>query len=179
LVYTGTPRLAKHLLVEVLRRWWASAPLAAARQGLEQAVVGGGSEEEEEGDAEAGGVRAVVGSLVRDAPRAAAALQAGDLPRLGQLMHKYHAQKRAMAGPTYEPRGLEQLVDALRPLAHGVACCGAGGGGFVAVLCKDGPCEPGTASWASVAAVAARHGGTVHAAALVEGGLQVECLRHV
>jgi fucokinase len=190
LVFTGQPRLAKHLLVEVLRRWWAAAPNADEEADASDTTAGAAEEEEtedkeeeeEEGCTNDGanggaGVRATVRALVRDAPRAAAALQAGDLPTLGQLLRRYHAQKRRLAGPTYEPAPLAALVRALRPLAHGVCFCGAGGGGFLAVLAK-GPCAPGSSSWAAVSAVAAAHGGSVHAAALVDGGLEVQHVVH-
>lgn len=200
LVYSGQPRLAKNLLVAVLRRWWASAPhatsgtLASASADFSSAVKtqpnAGSKQINEEGENEDDklaadvaslndiGVRATVDVLVQDAPRAAAALKEGNLPLIGHLMNRYHALKRNMAGPTYEPPALQHLIESLQPFTHGIACCGAGGGGFLALLCKE-PCTPGTQSWEAIAAAAAAHGGTVHAAALVEGGVQVEHLSHV
>ena len=203
LVYTGQPRLAKNLLVEVLRRWWASAPhatsggsstIASATADLSSAVKAqpnaGSKPIYEEGENEDDklaayvaslndiGVRATVDVLVQDATRAAVALKEGNLPLIGHLMNRYHALKRNLAGPTYEPPALQHLIESIQPFTHGIACCGAGGGGFLALLCKE-PCHPGTRSWEAIATAAAEHGGTVHAAALVEGGLQVEHLGHV
>lgn len=204
LVYTGQPRLAKNLLVEVLRRWWASAPhpragAAVSDDGNSAEVTSNsqpandssetvneeGTKGEEERAATADvtslsgiGVRATVDVLVRDATRAAVVLKEGNLPMIGHIMNRYHALKRNMAGPTYEPPALQQLVESLQPFAHGVACCGAGGGGFLALLCKE-PCNPGTSTWDAIAEAAANHGGTVHEASLVEGGLHIEHLSHI
>jgi len=109
LVFTGKPRLAKNLLVEVIRRWWSGSPEVAT----------------------------TTDQLVAAAEACAVALAEGDLPRVGECLSRYHALKRVMAGPGYEPPGLEELLQRAKPLIWGGCMCGAGGGGFLAVLSRE------------------------------------------
>jgi hypothetical protein len=76
---------------------------------------------------------------------------------------------------------IKRLAARLKPLALGLAFCGAGGGGFLAVLCKE-PCFPGNPTWlaleAAIVEAAAEAGadavGTVHKATLALGGMLVD-----
>jgi fucokinase len=170
LVFTGAPRLAKNLLVEVLRNWWAGGGARdtgaddGADDGAAAAGVGGGG---------GGDVGATISALKAGARDCAGFLEAGDLEGVGRCLSNYHGLKRAMAGPSYDcAPAVSRLVDRLRPLALGLSLCGAGGGGFLAVITR-GPCRPGTHAWAQVAEAAAACGGTVHRAGLARGGMQV------
>lgn len=108
LAYTGRARLAKNLLQSVLRKWHARLP----------------------------GITTTTDALVAGARRAAAALEAGDLARLGAALDAYWAQKKTMADGA-EPAFIRDMIAALRPRVHGAALCGAGGGGFLCLITKQ------------------------------------------
>jgi galactokinase/mevalonate kinase-like predicted kinase len=169
LVFTGAPRLAKHLLVEVLRRWWSHEP----------------------------NVRATAGALVGGAHTCAEALERGDLEGVGAALTNYHGMKRVMAGEGYDGEVGPALASTLNPFAHGLAYCGAGGGGFLAVLTKVPLDEPfvrsvepeggGSSSPSSkkmkscfeaLSAVVEAHGGSVHRVQLAPSGLVVTTHTH-
>ena len=101
-------RLAKNLLQSVLRKWHARLP----------------------------GITTTTDALVAGARRAAAALEAGDLARLGAALDAYWAQKKTMADGA-EPAFIRDMIAALRPRVHGAALCGAGGGGFLCLITKQ------------------------------------------
>lgn len=52
-------------------------------------------------------------------------------------MNRYWQQKKAMA-PGCEPAAVRNMMEALRPIALGQSLAGAGGGGFLFVLTRDG-----------------------------------------
>jgi fucokinase len=52
-------------------------------------------------------------------------------------MSRYWAQKVVMGGPGCEPPHIASLMSALRPHAYGMTLCGAGGGGFLALLARE------------------------------------------
>ena len=113
LAFTGKTRLAKNLLQNVLRRW--------ARRTDE--------------------IVATVDGLVRDAEKAAKAIRHGDLTTLGGCLNRYRQHKQAMAGEGAEPAVVTKVLDKLQGdygLVEAGALCGAGGGGFLAVLVRDG-----------------------------------------
>lgn len=203
LIFTGQPRLAKHLLVEVLRRWWSSpaspAPTSAA------AASGSSTSASPPASASApaptsssvasrGGVGRAMAALVANAEACAASLAAGDLKGLGRCLADYHELKRTMVGmPAYEPPYIANLAASLRPRSHGLALCGAGGGGFLAVLLKDpyddratdaaaatssdsssGSGSRSGVNWRAVNDAAAQAGGSVHRAGLVSTGLVID-----
>lgn len=114
LVFTGRPRLARHLLVEVIRQWWSGSS-AVAR---------------------------TVDDLVSSAEACAAALARGDLPQVGRCLARYHGHKRAMAGTGYEPPGISEVLQRVEPLVWGACMCGAGGGGFLVLLSRESLDEP-------------------------------------
>lgn len=107
LVYTGKTRLARNLLQDVLRSWYARLP----------AVVQNAR------------------SLLQHTDRCAEAFRQGSLPLLGQCLTVYWKQKKLMA-PGCEPLAVRRMMDVLAPHVHGQSLAGAGGGGFLYVLTK-------------------------------------------
>ncbi|XP_053843602.1 L-fucose kinase isoform X1 [Vidua macroura] len=107
LVYTGKTRLARNLLQDVVRNWYARLP----------SIV-------QNADA-----------LVSNAEECAQALRQGDLLLLGKCLDCYWQQKKCMA-PGCEPLAVGRMMDALRPYAYGQCLAGAGGGGFLYILTK-------------------------------------------
>ncbi|XP_053522615.1 L-fucose kinase isoform X3 [Artibeus jamaicensis] len=108
LVYTGKTRLARNLLQDVLRSWYARLP----------AVVQNAH------------------SLVRHTEECVEAFHQGSLPLLGQCLTLYWEQKKLMA-PGCEPLVVRRMMDVLAPYVHGQSLAGAGGGGFLYLLTKE------------------------------------------
>ncbi|CAJ1384485.1 unnamed protein product [Effrenium voratum] len=98
LVFTGRPRLAKHLLQNVIRQWFSRAPEICQ----------------------------TVRSLVSNAEQCADALKAGDLQKLGACLSEYWAQKRVMA-PGCEPKMVRPLRDLPGLLGFSLCGAGGGG----------------------------------------------------
>ncbi|XP_067853740.1 L-fucose kinase [Heptranchias perlo] len=107
LVYTGKTRLARNLLQDVLRNWYARLP----------SIV-------ENADA-----------LVRNAEECAQSFINGDLSRIGQCLNTYWQQKKCMA-PGCEPSAVREMMAVLHPHVHGQSLAGAGGGGFLYLLTR-------------------------------------------
>ncbi|XP_030907753.2 L-fucose kinase isoform X6 [Melopsittacus undulatus] len=107
LVYTGKTRLARNLLQDVVRNWYARLPSAVQN----------------------------VDALVRNAEECAQALRQGNLPLIGKCLDCYWQQKKCMA-PGCEPLAVGRMMDALRPYVYGQCLAGAGGGGFLYVLTR-------------------------------------------
>jgi D-glycero-alpha-D-manno-heptose-7-phosphate kinase len=91
------------------------------------------------------GIAAVAG-------QAAAALEAGDLPRLGRLMGEEWSLRRGLAPEVSTPRIEELLALAARHGAWGGKACGAGGGGCVAVLAPPERRAAVVTAWAAAGA---------------------------
>ncbi|XP_036296947.1 L-fucose kinase isoform X2 [Pipistrellus kuhlii] len=108
LVYTGKTRLARNLLQDVLRSWYARLP----------AVVQNAH------------------SLVRHTEECVKAFRRGSLPLLGQCLTLYWEQKKLMA-PGCEPQAVRRMMNVLAPHVHGQSLAGAGGGGFLYLLTKE------------------------------------------
>ncbi|XP_043293993.1 L-fucose kinase isoform X3 [Cervus canadensis] len=108
LVYTGKTRLARNLLQDVLRSWYARLP----------AVVQNARR------------------LVQQTEECAEAFHQGSLPLLGQCLTSYWEQKKLMA-PGCEPLAVRRMMDVLAPHVHGQSLAGAGGGGFLCLLTKE------------------------------------------
>ncbi|XP_015134702.2 L-fucose kinase isoform X2 [Gallus gallus] len=108
LVYTGKTRLARNLLQDVVRNWYARLP----------SIV-------QNADA-----------LVNNAEECARALRQGNLPLIGKCLDVYWQQKKCMA-PGCEPLAVGRMMDALQPYVYGQCLAGAGGGGFLYVLTKE------------------------------------------
>ncbi|XP_023564926.1 L-fucose kinase isoform X4 [Octodon degus] len=108
LVYTGKTRLARNLLQDVLRSWYARLP----------AVVHNAH------------------SLVQQVEKCAEAFRQGSLPLLGLYLTSYWEQKKLMA-PGCEPLAVRRMMNVLAPHVHGQSLAGAGGGGFLYLLTKE------------------------------------------
>uniref|UniRef100_A0A9J8AET8 Fucose kinase n=1 Tax=Cyprinus carpio carpio TaxID=630221 RepID=A0A9J8AET8_CYPCA len=108
LVYTGKTRLARNLLQDVVRSWYARLPSIV--QNAEQ--------------------------LVTNAEECAEACRDGSLLRLGECMNTYWQQKKLMA-PGCEPAAVRSMMNALQPLSLGQSLAGAGGGGFLFLLTRE------------------------------------------
>ncbi|XP_031421161.1 L-fucose kinase [Clupea harengus] len=112
LVYTGKTRLARNLLQDVVRSWYSRLPSIVTN----------------------------TDQLVTNAEECALACTDGSLSRLGACLDCYWAQKKVMA-PGCEPAAVRSMMNALRPLALGQSLAGAGGGGFLYLLTRDGQQE--------------------------------------
>ncbi|XP_051485160.1 L-fucose kinase isoform X2 [Apus apus] len=107
LVYTGKTRLARNLLQDVVRNWYARLPSAVEN----------------------------THALVSNAEECAQALRQGNLPLLGKCLDSYWQQKKCMA-PGCEPLAVGRMMEVLQPHVHGQCLAGAGGGGFLYVLTR-------------------------------------------
>ncbi|NWU95973.1 FUK kinase, partial [Upupa epops] len=107
LVYTGKTRLARNLLQDVVRNWYARLPSAVQN----------------------------ANALVSNAEECAQALKQGNLQHIGKCLDYYWQQKKCMA-PGCEPLAVRRMMAALRPYVYGQCLAGAGGGGFLYVLTK-------------------------------------------
>ncbi|NWS47635.1 FUK kinase, partial [Probosciger aterrimus] len=107
LVYTGKTRLARNLLQDVVRNWYARLPSAVQN----------------------------ADALVSNAEECAQALRQGNLPLIGKCLDCYWQQKKCMA-PGCEPLAVGHMMDALRPYVYGQCLAGAGGGGFLYILTR-------------------------------------------
>ncbi|ELT87342.1 hypothetical protein CAPTEDRAFT_168598 [Capitella teleta] len=107
LVYTGKTRLARNLLQNVIRNWYARNPEIVA------------TEDE----------------LVENAKDCAKAFENGDLQSVGGCLSNYWRLKKKMA-PGSEPIAATRMISALQPYIWGISLAGAGGGGFMFVFTK-------------------------------------------
>ena len=114
LAFSGQPRLAKDILVNVLRRW--------GRRTYE--------------------ITKTLEELVAGAREAAHAAQAADIDKVGECLSKYWKNKKVMAGldSRVEPRVVADVLSVLmeQNAIVGGSLCGAGGGGFLAVITREG-----------------------------------------
>lgn len=108
LIDTGRTRLARNLLQDVIRRWYARIP---------EIVV-------------------LTKELVLNAERTREAVAAGDLERLGWCLERYWEQKQRMAEGVCPPH-VTRLIETLRPLVYGLSLTGAGGGGFLVSIARE------------------------------------------
>lgn len=107
LVYTGKTRLARNLLQDVVRNWYARLPSIVQN----------------------------TDALVRNAEECAQAFMKGDLSWIGQCLNTYWQQKKCMA-PGCEPLAVREMMTILQPHVHGQSLAGAGGGGFLYLLTR-------------------------------------------
>nr|XP_009937262.1 PREDICTED: LOW QUALITY PROTEIN: L-fucose kinase [Opisthocomus hoazin] len=114
LVYTGKTRLARNLLQDVVRSWYARLPSAVQN----------------------------ADALVSNAEECARALRQGNLPLVGKCLDHYWQQKKCMApgceplAQGREPLAVRHMMAALQPYVYGQCLAGAGGGGFLYILTK-------------------------------------------
>ena len=109
LVFTGQARLARNLLQNVIRRWYARLPEICA----------------------------TVDELTSNAEAAAIAFRRGDTAAVGACLSRYWEHKKNMAAGC-EPDFIAALMAHLRAkgLLLGCSLCGAGGGGFMVLVTK-------------------------------------------
>ncbi|GIY96948.1 l-fucose kinase [Caerostris extrusa] len=108
LIYTGKVRLAKNLLQNVIRNWYAR----------EETVV------------------QCFKNLILNSFAMKEALLNGNFIDIGKLMDKYWEQKKILA-PGCEPASVKEIMDIIKPLCYGQLLVGAGGGGFMCILTKE------------------------------------------
>ncbi|CAH3175669.1 unnamed protein product, partial [Porites lobata] len=107
-LFSGKPRLAKNLLQDVVRNWYARFPHIT-----------------ENAD-----------NLITNAEEAVEALKTGNVEKLGACMNCYRKQKCVMA-PGTEPDAIRDMMEALDPFVLGQTLTGAGGGGFLVLITKE------------------------------------------
>ncbi|KAF9989307.1 hypothetical protein BGZ75_006858 [Mortierella antarctica] len=111
LIYTGQTRLAKNLLQAVLMNW----------TGRDPEVVD------------------TMHRLVSDATQSEDALKNGDISTVGAVLSRYFTDKRFLSNTTLDhPPVVGKLLAHLAPYIEGASLAGAGGGGFLTALLKDG-----------------------------------------
>ncbi len=108
LVYTGRTRLARNLLQNVIRRWYARYP----------EIVG------------------LVEDLTANAYYMKECLESEDLEGVGFCLNTYWDQKKQMASGA-EPHNVTQMIDVIRPYVYGCSLTGAGGGGYMILILRD------------------------------------------
>lgn len=108
IAYTGRTRLARNLLQNVIRRWYARTP----------------------------DIMHLTRALRDNACEMKNALESGDLEGAGRSLARYWEQKKGMTDGA-EPAYIAKLMEAARPLCHGASLAGAGGGGFMTLLLKE------------------------------------------
>ena len=116
LVFTGKQRLAKNLLENVLRSW--------AKRSDE--------------------IMDTVQNLVKGAEEVAHCFADGNINKVGEYMSNYWKQKKIMVGENgnAEPECVKKLLSFLYEKEDiiGATLCGAGGGGFMVMLAREGLC---------------------------------------
>lgn len=114
LAFTGKPRLAKDILQKVLRQWAKRTPE----------------------------IMVTVSELCEGANSCITAIQEENYALLGSLMSQYWELKKVMAGGEssgVEPESVGLLLRLLKKesVITGGTLCGAGGGGFLAILLRE------------------------------------------
>ncbi|XP_065321860.1 L-fucose kinase-like isoform X2 [Gordionus sp. m RMFG-2023] len=109
LLYTGKSRLAKNILQEVIRNWYAKD-----NQILKN-----------------------VKDICANAMNCYRALVYGDFHSFGLCLNIYRSQKSAMAPMSSEPRSFKRILDYVASQTLGSCFSGAGGGGFCYAIAKD------------------------------------------
>jgi len=108
LIYTGKTRLARNLLQNVIRNWYARDTELVAN----------------------------TDALTTNAEKCRQAFIDQDLEQVGKCLDSYWEQKKLMA-PGCEPSFVRSMMDVMAPHAYGQAMAGAGGGGFMFVITKE------------------------------------------
>ena len=107
-IYTGRQRLARSLLQDVIRHWYAR----------EDSIL------------------KAVTDLRQNSVDCREALLQGDLEKVGQCLDRYWQSKKTMA-PQSEPQFVVDMRNALQDIIVGSSLAGAGGGGFFICLTKE------------------------------------------
>jgi galactokinase/mevalonate kinase-like predicted kinase len=108
LYYTGITRLAKNILQQVVGRY-LDRDRAAMR---------------------------VLSGLHEIAPQVAEAMARKDIAEFGRLIDQVWALNKRLDPESSNPQ-IESMLDRVRPRIHGAKLLGAGGGGFLLLICKS------------------------------------------
>ncbi|KAN0011767.1 hypothetical protein ACTFIU_007334 [Dictyostelium citrinum] len=108
LIYTGRTRLARDLLQDVIRRWYAKT----------QEILSNTE------------------SLIQTTQTMKEALIKGDIKEIGTCLLQYWNQKKSMAVGA-EPTRITEIFNLIRDYTYGYSLAGAGGGGFMILITKD------------------------------------------
>jgi len=110
LVQTGTARLARDLLQNVVRRWHRREPK------FTDAIC----------------------RLRQNSERMSRALLEGDITNVCNELNEFWALKKLVAGAEQaEPKFVRELFDLTAQLTDSRSVCGAGGGGFAVLMLKE------------------------------------------
>ncbi|PVD20708.1 hypothetical protein C0Q70_18867 [Pomacea canaliculata] len=108
LIYTGKTRLARNLLQDVVRNWYARNPYIVRTED----------------------------ALVVLAQECANAFIDGNFEKVGSCVEQYWQMKKRMA-PGCESQTIAKIMATLKPYMLGMCSAGAGGGGFIYGILKD------------------------------------------
>ncbi|CAL1547211.1 unnamed protein product [Lymnaea stagnalis] len=112
LIYTGKTRLARNLLQDVVRNWYARNPHIVNTED----------------------------DLVKLAQECAHGFIDGDMEVVGKCVGRYWEMKKRLA-PGCESNTIAQIMSVLRPYMYGMCSAGAGGGGFIYGIMKEPRCH--------------------------------------
>ncbi|KAH9499097.1 hypothetical protein Btru_006679 [Bulinus truncatus] len=112
LIYTGKTRLARNLLQDVVRNWYARNPHIVNTED----------------------------ALVRLAQECANGFIDGDLECVGKCVGRYWEMKKRLA-PGCESMTIATIMSVLKPYVYGMCSAGAGGGGFIYGIMKEPRCH--------------------------------------
>ncbi|XP_059142125.1 L-fucose kinase-like [Physella acuta] len=112
LIYTGKTRLARNLLQDVVRNWYARNPFIVQTED----------------------------SLVVLAQECAHGVMDGDLEKVGSCVRRYWEMKKLLA-PGCESTTIACIMSVLKPYMYGMCSAGAGGGGFIYGIMKEPRCH--------------------------------------
>lgn len=108
LLYTGKVRLAKNLLQNVIRNWYAK----------EESIVG------------------CFKNLLQNSLDMVEAFNNEDLEKIGDLLNIYWKHKQQLA-PGCQPFLVGEMMSVLKPLSYGQCLVGAGGGGYMCIITRQ------------------------------------------
>ncbi|XP_005105725.1 L-fucose kinase [Aplysia californica] len=111
LIYTGKTRLARNLLQDVVRNWYARNPHIVNTED----------------------------ALVKLAQECAHGFIDGDFEVVGKCVGKYWEMKKRLA-PGCESATIAHIMRVLKPYVFGMCSAGAGGGGFIYGILKEPQC---------------------------------------
>ncbi|KAF9580205.1 hypothetical protein BGW38_003248, partial [Lunasporangiospora selenospora] len=149
LIYTGKTRLAKNLMDTVLSKW----------SNRDKEIVD------------------TMDRLVEDSGQCELALTQGDFQAVGEIISRYYKDKMFLSSTTLnDPPVVAAMLHHLDSMIDGATLCGAGAGGFLAILIKQGQ-DRGHVMKAAKEAVALYHASQPRICACCndKGGHQPEC----
>ncbi|KAL8582759.1 hypothetical protein ACOMHN_021871 [Nucella lapillus] len=132
LIYTGKTRLARNLLQDVVRNWYARNPFIISTEDSLVLLAQECSHAFIDGDFDK--VGQCVGHYWEMKKRIAPGC---DFDTVGQCVGQYWEMKKRMA-PGCESQTIAQIMRALQPYVLGMCSSGAGGGGFIYGILRHG-----------------------------------------